>query len=340
MISLAPWVTPRNSIALALLNILSISLMSIRTLLLLIVTGTLEAQAAGNPFELRPRLDVSTADTSAAAPSDGNPFELKRPGYQPATIDSAEAATPDNPFDIALPNTAVTEELPPPADTDAAPEGENAVIEAPLLLLVLLIVGALTLCLIFFRSTYRKAYRALFNDKLLSQLYREREVGAFGVFFILYSLFFLAGGLFLLLTLRHWGVWSGTGGWWRWYAYAVAGLAALLLLKHLVLALIGYVFPVQREISRYSFTIMLFGIVMGFCLVPLTTMLALVPEELRTAVILSGLGIVAILYLIRLLHSLLIAGGFIFNYFFHFLSYICAVEIGPALCLYKMIADF
>ena len=37
MISLAPWVTPRNSIALALLNILSISLMSIRTLLLLIV---------------------------------------------------------------------------------------------------------------------------------------------------------------------------------------------------------------------------------------------------------------------------------------------------------------
>jgi hypothetical protein len=132
----------------------------------------------------------------------------------------------------------------------------------------------------------------------------------------------------------------GKEGLWSQFLYITAGITALMIIKHLLLAIIGYVFPVEKETSRYSFTIMVFAIVLGLFLTIGTVILAYAPAEYHRLIIYICLGTLLAVYLLRSFRGLFIANRFIFNYQFHFLSYICAVEIGPALCLFKYLTDF
>lgn len=310
---------------------------------------TLSAQNANNPFELSPRLAPAIQieePVEENTASETNPFELDRTGSPAAP--SSESNTMDtsaNPFDLATPtstsvgdNEAASDGEEEPSDASVAATGGTTT-DGSLLLITLLLLGAATLSIIFFRGMYVKAYRALFNDNLLSQLYREREAGALGVFLITYAVFFLAAGFFTVLALRHWG-YLEKQELWSQFMYITAGIAGLMVVKHLLLAVIGYVFPVQKETSRYSFTIMIFAIVLGLFLTVGTAILAYSPVEYQTPVIYICLGTLLAVYLLRSFRGLFIANRFIFNYQFHFLSYICAVEIGPALCLFKYLTDF
>jgi hypothetical protein len=320
-------------------------------LVFFVVSGwvfTLSAQNTNNPFELSPRLAPAAQieePVEESTASETNPFDLDRAGRPTASPSESSAVdTSANPFDLVVPTA--------PVDGNEAASGseeessdvsvtttEGTTTDGSLLLITLLLLGAATLSIIFFRGMYIKAYRALFNDNLLSQLYREREAGALGVFLITYAVFFLAAGFFTVLALRHWG-YLGKQGLWSQFMYITAGIAGLMVFKHLLLAIIGYVFPVQKETSRYSFTIMIFAIVLGLFLTVGTVILAYTPVEYQTPVIYICLGTMLAVYLLRSFRGLFIANRFIFNYQFHFLSYICAVEIGPALCLFKYLTDF
>lgn len=316
----------------------------------LLVGGfALSAQNGSNPFELSPRLDPSlrgaARELQDTATPGANPFDLQRPGQQVAP---SRNITPEdtsvNPFDLVVPATPTEPtSLEKAADTQdalaAATGGDDPGTNGALLLITSLLLSAATLSIIFFRSMYLKAYRALFNDNLLSQLYREREAGALGAFLITYAVFFLAAGFFTVLALRHWG-YLGKEALWSQFVYITMGITALMVVKHLLLTIIGYVFPVEKETSRYSFTIMVFAIVLGLFLTLGTVILAYAPPGYHQWIIYTCLGTLLTVYLLRSFRGLFIANRFIFNYQFHFLSYICAVEIGPALCLFKYLTDF
>jgi hypothetical protein len=313
----------------------------------------LPAQNSSNPFELSPRLDPAAQleQTSAENPTSSgeNPFDLQRAGRSiaPANDTTLQDTSGGNPFDLVVPTTpddaksseiVIAKNREEAQGTLAESQGDTNT-DGNLLLITSLLLSAATLSLIFFRGMYLKAYRALFNDNLLSQLYREREAGALGIFLITYSVFFLAAGFFTVLALRHWG-YLGKEGLWPQFLYITMAITALMTIKHLLLAIIGYVFPVEKETSRYSFTIMVFAIVLGLFLTIGTVVLAYAPTEYHRWIIYICLGTLLTVYLLRSFRGLFIANRFIFNYQFHFLSYICAVEIGPALCLFKYLTDF
>lgn len=312
----------------------------------------LGAQNASNPFELSPRLDpaaqVQPTAVQDTTTSGANPFDLQRAGQQANPPTNATLLdTSINPFDLVVPATPTdpkTSEIAGSEKTEDAQDALAGTEDAPgtngtLLLITSLLLSAATLSIIFFRGMYLKAYRVLFNDNLLSQLYREREAGALGIFLITYSVFFLAAGFFTVLALRHWG-YLGKEALWSQFVYMTMGITSLMVVKHLFLAIIGYVFPVEKETSRYSFTIMVFAIVLGLFLTIGTVILAYAPAEYQRLIIYICLGTLLTVYLLRSFRGLFIANRFIFNYQFHFLSYICAVEIGPALCLFKYLTDF
>ncbi|MCB0638421.1 MAG: hypothetical protein KDC54_17445, partial [Lewinella sp.] len=159
--------------------------------LLLMLVQPLWPQAGQNPFDLEPRGEVPVVEEE---------------------IPPADSTAPANPFDLqggeAVAAPVVPPVATPPADTpptDAMPEGvpQGGLLALTLILLVLTVVS-----LLFFRSLYVKAYRAVINDNMLSQLYREREAGAFGRFLIGYGLFFFAGGFFVFLVGKEWGYFS------------------------------------------------------------------------------------------------------------------------------------
>ncbi|MEO0874801.1 MAG: DUF4271 domain-containing protein [Bacteroidota bacterium] len=289
-----------------------------------VVPTTDEAEAA-NPFDISSRVDAAAEPEAVAPPANQNPFDIVT---EEEANEEAEAVAPANEgADDA--NDTQLEATPTAAD---APSG----IRLGLALLILVFTAA---CLLFFRGLYAKCYRALFNDNLLSQLYREREAGALGSFLIMYLVFFLGGGFFVALAGQHFEFFP-QDELWRYTWYSTLGLLALLIFKHILLALLGYIFPLAKETSRYSFTIMVFSLIGGLVLSLGSLLLAYAPEGAEDILIWSSLGLLVILYLLRSLRGFFIANRFIFNSQFHFLSYICAVEIGPALCFFKLLTDF
>lgn len=320
-------------------------------IILFFFSFSLGAQNAANPFELSPRLPE---DTAVQAPSESvvdeeanssNPFELQNRTNEQVPVRSDN----ENPFDMLVePPKPQPLEVPSPREPlehQLATEKEDVITplannnSGSLLSLALLILTFMSITLIFFRSLYFKAYRALFNDNLLSLLYREREAGALGNFLIAYLGFFLSGALFLALLSQHYN-WAGNENLWQQFSIFLQALLAIFIGKHLLLAVLGYIFPIQKETKRYSFTIMVFAIVLGLVLAVGALLLAYTPKDAHVFVIFGLLAVVVITYTLRSLRGLFIANRFIFSNQFHFLSYICAVEIGPALCLYKLLLDF
>jgi hypothetical protein len=320
-------------------------------IILLAFSLSLGAQNTSNPFELTPRLAEDDQEQPSASTTEdtalvSNPFELKERQTEQATTNPKTSN--GNPFDLIVETpkpTTISVPSPREPSTSSLSE-EHTISKLPLsknngvlLSITLLVLTFTSISLIFFRSLYAKAYRSLFNDNLLSLLYREREAGSLGSFLIAYLVFFLGGALFLCLLSQHYG-WVNSSNLWQQYGFFLATLMGVFIGKHLLLALLGYVFPIRKEIKRYSFTIMIFSIVLGLLLTLGSVLLAYTPDRLHIFVIYSLLGMVVIIYALRSLRGLFIANRFIFNYQFHFLSYICAVEIGPVLCLYKLVVDF
>lgn len=282
------------------------------------------AQTASNPFELTPRLSepVTKVDTSAgteALATEANPFEV---------VANKAPAPPHKPLvSVAKPDKPVT----------AFADKTGKAFLFPVVLTILLL---LTIFLTLFRSYVSRVYKAVFRDNMLHQLYSDRQnIGLTTAFIPLYLLFFLNAGLFLFLIANHFGL-LPEGNQYFILGYITAGITGLFLLKHLVLIFTGLIFPVEKEVSTYNFTIVVFSIFTGLLLVPFNLSIAYMPPEMTRVIIFTTLGIIALIYLLRYLRGLFIADKFFQFHKFHFLLYICTVEITPVLFLYRFFMNY
>ncbi len=301
-----------------------------------------------NPFELTPRLSPAAQQERSAAVEDapveappGNPFELQPRLRSTTAVNPAQSLGSDNPFELRPRQTA----LKPPTPVETQPkiviqkEATEPSVASDAAWVLPSLVGLLTLTaifFIFFRGLYEKAYRAMFNDHLMTQLYRERSSGIFGGFILTYVLFLLSAALFLTILANRFG-YGLTLPTRATFLWILAGLSGAFLLKHLVLAIIGYVFPVHKETSRYSFTIMISAIVLGPVLALASLTLAYCAPGLQWPLLYGCTALVVGAYIIRSLRGLFIANRFLPRYVFHFLLYLYAIEIVPLLWIYKVI---
>jgi hypothetical protein len=300
--------------------------------------ASLSSQVA-NPFELTPRISPdqqpppqSPVDSATLG---GNPFDLQ-PRLAPTAPDRPlnESASPANPFELS---TRPAEQVAAPSPATnvpvTTPKEENQSWLLPALIGLLALTATLYL---FFRALYRKAYRAMFNDNLLSQLYRERSGGNLGGFILTYLLFLLSAALFINLLAIKTGYASITFPNYQ-FMWLLGIISTVFVAKHLALALIGYIFPIGKEASRYSFTIMIYAIVLGPLLALACLALAYAEPQLQPVLLYAVAGLVVVAYLIRSLRGLFIANRFLVGHGFHFLLYLCAIEIIPLLWIYKLV---
>jgi hypothetical protein len=294
---------------------------------LLLLLGNLGfGQSTTNPFELRPRLPEPTEVAPVMAADEPrlvNPFEL-RPRLESRIPDSAPPA-----IQVALRPDKSTA-----ATVDRLPTGNEA-IGGPLFLVNALILLLTTLLLIVSKRYVGRITRGLWNEEIMRGLYRDRTAGYFGQFLAGYSLYLMSASLFVYLLGRYGGLIEGDL-FWQPLAQIGAAVTGLIVLRHLVLSIMGHIFPLQAETSQYSFCIMIFGIAAGLLLIPANLLIAYAPAELTSTAVYGTLGVLGTGYLLRALWGLRIAGPYLFNRFFHFLLYLCAVEIAPVLVLYKL----
>lgn len=274
------------------------------------------AQNSANPFELTPRLEIPPSENSNAATSNGT----------------------GNPFDLVAPSSASAKKKSVKPKRARPQISEEGAYRRFLFVMIMGILLILTLLMTALRGFFRKAYGAFLTDNMMNQVYRDREsVGALP-FLLLYAFFFINGGLFIYFLSKYFNFNIPGGHFLQWF-YCTAGLVGLFLLKHLLLNIIGFIFPTEKEVQLYSFLIVVFGIVLGLFLTPINILLAYGPESFSPILIFGTLGLLVLTYLFRYVRSLFIAERFLLFHRFHFLLYICTVEIAPVMILVKLILN-
>jgi len=284
---------------------------------LLMLGGFFAIAQDANPFELQPRLEAPV-DTTQVVPVSTNPFDIiatAKPG-QPAKGPGFIIRSDNRPKQLT------------------AKEKETNY-RRFLFVSILVMFIILTLIVTIFRILIEKIWKAFVRDNMLHQLHREQSSGLALAYIILYLFFFINAGLFAFLTARYFGIPLSATNLYS-LLLCVGGLAGFFVARHFVLWLIGFVFPVGKEVATYQFTIMIFNIVIGLLLVPIVLFIAYAPESTTKIVVYGALGLLGLIYLFLGLRGLFIANRFLVENKFHFLLYLCAVEIAPILVILKM----
>lgn len=297
-------------------------------------------------------IGLSFAPNNLSAQGSDNPFELlHRIGIKPgaATVDSAVL---NNPFDLLARPTATAllvaaEKAKPAAKRRewTLPKFDFKVNLTPAAMLQRLNFGVTTfilLTLAFFMTLLQgsigKVFMAFANENAFNQIFREREGRGIGAYAVLYFSFLINLGFFLFYVLNHLQVDFGLGHLTQ-LGICVGGIIVGFGLKHLLLGLISIVFPVSREVSRYNFTILVFGSALGLLLGPVNILLAYGSPEMHKVFIWGTIGVIGLVYVFRAVRSLWLAGRIFASHLFHFLLYICTVEIAPVLTVVKLILN-
>lgn len=279
--------------------------------------STIAAQQGINPFELTPRLELPVVSEEATVPASvsSNPFDLVAPTKETTAVLTKKTARPAK-----------------------AKISKESAYKRFLFISLMITLLLLTLLMTFLRPFFQKVYSAFGSDNMFNQVYRERESIGLTPFMLLYILFFLNAGLFLYLVLDHYKISVASTHLLGWL-YCTGAIVVLFVAKHLTISIIGAVFPVQKETRLYNFLIIIFSVIVALVLTPINVLIAYGPDHIEPYLFYFSGGTLGILYLFRYLRGLAIANRFVAFHKFHFLLYLCTVEIAPVFFFVKLIVN-
>ncbi len=339
-------------------------------ILLSLLSGSLGlfAQQGNNPFEL-PGRTIPSGDTipeisiPTATPSTQNSFEQTTESTTEETITNQ-----NNPFEVNTPTIPATTESPDSFENNAStvpsiddqnpfeikkidfskpktttvPPAKKSVTATfePLsgkfkLWMTILLVTILTVLVNIYKTVLAKVYRSFLNDNFLKMVHRDYGTVTMIPYLILYAFSLILIGTFLFIILNYYQIALFSSPILNLLA-SIGAIFAIFITKHFVLQILGSIFPISKEIEQYSFTIIIFGIIVGFFLLPAILLISYAPPNLTTTLIYGTFIVIAIIYLYRILRSLFIGLKYISLHKFHFFVYLCTIEIAPLLVLAKL----
>jgi len=285
---------------------------------------------------------VALASGASAQQTGINPFEIV--ARLPESIRAKAVAAADVPPDIALnPFNVVPHRSPGAAPAmsasmtfeplDVLPTGAT-LSDTTVFWILMLLLAFLTFSIATKRGIVSKAWRGFLNDNALSIAQKE-ATGLVGStpYYLLYSSFLLNAGMFIFLIARHFNPKTFNNIGFLFLCLLVAGL--LFLSKHILLNILGQLYPVATEVRRYNFLILIFNCVLGLFLVPFNFLIGFA-KQYSDFLVFWTLALAGIFYLYRSVRAAAIGRKFLPGNLFHFLLYLCTAEIAPAAVLIKL----
>jgi hypothetical protein len=141
--------------------------------------------------------------------------------------------------------------------------------------------------------------------------------------------------ILLYLGLGHLGMLGN----WNLFLASLGGIMGVLVFKYLLMWFTAVVFPFRDEMNFYNFNFFLNIKILGTLLLPINFIIAYAPAELTQWGVWTALGLLAIAYLGLAIKGLAIAKNYLAFYKFHFIVYICSLEIAPVLIFVKLVAN-
>lgn len=316
------------------------------SIFLLITSCCVWAQQS-NPFDLEYRKGIEAtpqevleenpgADTNGMQLNSGdsaNISEVKQDkalAKPPVRYEQIEG----NPFDL---NPALEEKLQtdyevkpqmPSVPDSLANRGDTG---AFLFWVLLIIVLLLTVFININRDLPGQIYKAILNENYLLYLQRSYTSDNRLLYLFFYLFFVLNGGIFIFLAVRFFTGYSNL----NLLFLCWLGLLLLYGFRHQFLRYIGYVYPLEKTFSVYSFSVMVYNLFLGLILLPVNIVLAFSPEWVVEIIMYVGLSLACLLYIIRQLRAIAGSLSVIASHPVHFFLYLCACEIMPLLILGK-----
>ena len=200
-----------------------------------------------------------------------------------------------------------------------------------------------SLCLIvfifiFFRSYIERVFRGMNSNNLLRQYRRDMRNGIDLPFILLYVNAFLCISVFLYFGIAEelsYGSWPEI----LLFFLFFLGVAAFFLFRHFLYVLTSSIFPIQKEVSLYNLNIVVIFSFIGICLLPIDVVMLFGPINIRPMVIKLGIGLLLLGLIYSLFRGAILSSSTIANNKFHFLLYICSVELAPLLILARFLSN-
>ncbi len=270
-----------------------------------------------NPFELPERIEA-IEDSLAAVVAPIDTAWL-------AEVDTLEfnPFAPDSPKENIAPDTKDTE------DTGAIPNIWMGGIVIILGVLMAILNSA-------HGSELQRTMRSFSNKNLLNFNYRSQRGRITTMYLLAYTMYAISAGAFLYLLGWYFQVPMLTSSIYS-ALICMAFVAVVMLAKHLLLQVIGWIMPFDKEISLYSYMLAVFNQVIGIVLLPFIIVAAFTPDPFKKIALFGGIGIILLIYLYRSVRGIMIGEKFMAMHKFHFFLYLCTVEIAPLLILVKVL---
>ncbi len=200
---------------------------------------------------------------------------------------------------------------------------------------------ALAVFLVFMRVSYAREFSEVFQIfkplGINQQIFRDNfgiiRLGAFllslnsaitiGVFLFLVALYFH-------LIPPYW--------WLLCVSLIIAG--AILITRFGVLKIAGSLFPFRKEINFYQFNEVQLNRVTGIVLLPMLFFIVFAPEMVSKVVLFASITLVIAIILFRYIRGFSIGGDYFARHKFHFLVYICTLEIAPLVVFVKLVKEW
>ncbi|MBA6151601.1 DUF4271 domain-containing protein [Gelidibacter maritimus] len=119
----------------------------------------------------------------------------------------------------------------------------------------------------------------------------------------------------------------------------ILGISTLGIIKILIERLIGSLFEIDKIIESYLFQKTSYKNFSGFVLLPLNALLLYTINPSKISILIVIL-VMILINLIGFITSFKIHQKAVLNNIFYFILYLCALEIGPYLILYKIIVEY
>ncbi|MEQ1744081.1 MAG: DUF4271 domain-containing protein [Saprospiraceae bacterium] len=283
------------------------------------LSSSVAGQHSANPFEIMQRLPASlrgkTVLPTASPDVAFNPFNIV-PHAVPGAAASGSSATASAFLSM-----------------EALPTGDDMSDTAVFWYLVALL-AFLSVAIAAKRTIVGKVWRGFLNDNALTIAQKE-SAGLIGStpYYLLYANFLLNAGTFMFLIARHFAPKHFNNPGFLFLCIVLA--VGLILSKHVLMNMLGWLFPVATEVRRYNFLILVFNCVLGLFLVPFNFLIAFA-RIYGDFMVFWTLALAGIFYVYRALRATAIGSKFLSGNLFHFFLYLCTVEIAPAVLLVKL----
>jgi len=165
-----------------------------------------------------------------------------------------------------------------------------------------------------------QVYNSFLNENFLRQAHRYNQGNFSLVYLLLYILSIINVAIFAYLMGTHFG--ANLPDNFLFLLQLIVMVLFLFASKHLILWLMGAIFPVKKEISLYSFTIMIFGILLGILLFLLNITIAYAPNSVVKLSVYLAVGVIIAIYLFRIVRGLSIGSKYLVLHKFYFFIYL------------------